>query len=109
MPHGQAVAIGLVWAARLAARIGVLSDADLPRRVIALLAGIGLPTDGRDLPPSVAPDDVVGAMAADKKRMGGRLRFVLPVAVADVRLFSDVAAADVRTIVAEGLVRGTSA
>ena len=105
--HGAAVAVGLVWAARLAARHGVLADPALPERLRVLLAALGLPTDlaaaaasAAIAPPPAAA--VRAAMAADKKRAAGRLRFVLPVAVADVRLFDDVAEADVAAVIGGG-------
>lgn len=102
--HGAAVAVGLVWAARLAARHGVLADPALPERLRMLLAALGLPTDLAAAAASAAiapppPAAVRAAMAADKKRAAGRLRFVLPVAIADVRLFDDVAESDVAAVI----------
>lgn len=83
--HGEGVSIGLAAATRLAARLG-LCDPALIDRVEALLHQLDLPVhyDG------VTPEEVVGAMSSDKKRVGGRLRFVLPRAVGDVDLFDDV-------------------
>jgi len=61
--HGEAVAIGLVFAAHLARRLGRIDDArvELHRRVVA---GLDLPAD---LPPDTSADEVVGYMARDKK------------------------------------------
>jgi len=97
--HGQAVAVGLVMAARLAERIGVLVEAELPRRLAALLADLGLPTDVATVAPTIEPGAILAAMAADKKGVGGRLRFVLPVGVGDVRLFGEVRMGDVEAVV----------
>jgi 3-dehydroquinate synthase len=69
--HGEAVAIGMIFAARLAERLGV-SGPGLVERHVRLLEPLGLPTGG-PLPP--APE-VVAAMGMDKKRRGA-LRFVL--------------------------------
>jgi shikimate kinase / 3-dehydroquinate synthase len=74
MLHGEAVAVGLVAAARLGVARGS-SPAGLPDRYAAALATLGLPVEPPD---GLDPDALVGAMGADKKRAGGRLRFVLP-------------------------------
>jgi len=61
--HGEAVAIGLVFAALLARRLGRIDDerVELHRRVVA---GFGL---SADLPPGADPEVVVAYMARDKK------------------------------------------
>ncbi|MEO6835930.1 MAG: 3-dehydroquinate synthase family protein [Candidatus Tumulicola sp.] len=76
--HGAAVALGLRGAGLLALRTGRFSERE-HLRVLALLTLLGMP-----LRTTVAPDAVFGAMLADKKRRGGRLRFVLPRAIGDV-------------------------
>jgi 3-dehydroquinate synthase len=83
--HGEAVSIGLVAATRLAARLE-LCELDLVGRVEALLGRLGLPIRA----PGSAPPQVLAAMGADKKRVGNRLRFVLPRAIGDVDVFDDV-------------------
>jgi 3-dehydroquinate synthetase len=75
--HGEAVSLGLVAAARCAARLGVCA-APLAARVERLLGGvIGLPTWSSGLPPAA---DLLERMHDDKKVAGGRLRLVLPAA-----------------------------
>jgi 3-dehydroquinate synthase len=82
--HGEAVAVGMVFAARLAEARGV-APAGLAARTGRLLASFGLETDG-SLP---SPDDILSAFRLDKKYRGG-VRFVLledvgrPVVVDDV-------------------------
>ncbi len=70
--HGEAVAVGMVFAAELAHRAGLLDDALLARHRSVLL-GVGLPTtyDARPL------DDLLAAMGRDKKTRGSTLRFVV--------------------------------
>ena len=70
--HGEAVAIGLVFAARLAARLGRIDDArvDEHRRVVA---SYGL---AADVPPGRDPDRLVALMGRDKKAVDG-MTFVL--------------------------------
>jgi len=82
--HGEAVAAGLLCAARLAAALRPGAAAGLEDRLRAALRRAGLP-DRLDLP----ADAVLDQMRRDKKRAGGVLRCVLPLApgraeVADV-------------------------
>ncbi len=75
LTHGEAVAIGLVFAGALAGgceRVGV----DVVDRFQAIPASLGLPTAVPD-PESVTVESLLGLMARDKKASGG-LTFVLP-------------------------------
>lgn len=71
--HGEAVAIGMVLAARLSARLGLSNDADT-QRLRTLLEKFFLPTD---LPPQVQADALLDRMRLDKKKRAGALRLVL--------------------------------
>jgi 3-dehydroquinate synthase len=70
--HGDAVAVGLVFAAALARRAGRL-DAATAARHRAVLERVGLPVRYR----RDAWPDLVDAMRVDKKARGARLRFVV--------------------------------
>lgn len=79
LAHGDAVAIGMVFAARLAVLTGVLQDRQLPERLVALLSALGLPVAPPEL--SAAEEEVLTtALARDKKRFRGENVWVLPVA-----------------------------
>jgi 3-dehydroquinate synthase len=69
--HGEAVALGMVFAARVAEATG-LAPPGLAAGHMELLAALGLPVGGVRLD----PDRVLAAMATDKKQRGG-LRLVL--------------------------------
>ena len=71
--HGEAVAVGMVLAARLSAALGMASarDADALEE---LLAAFGLPTR---IPPGLAPEVLLGHMRLDKKNTAGALRLIL--------------------------------
>jgi 3-dehydroquinate synthase len=69
--HGEAVALGMVFAARVAEAVG-LARPGLAAGHVELLAALGLPVGGVRLD----PDRVLAAMATDKKHRGG-LRLVL--------------------------------
>jgi 3-dehydroquinate synthase len=83
-PHGDAVAIGMVAAAKLSQGRGWLSrdDAD---RIRTLLAAMGLP-----LAADAPVNELIAIMGADKKARGGRLRFVLPRGIGAAEVADDV-------------------
>lgn len=89
--HGEAVAIGMLCASRLAESLGHV-DAAFTRRQAALLTALGLPV----AVPEVDRAAVVAAMRYDKKVAHGRLRFVLPLRLGQVALVEDVDPALVR-------------
>jgi 3-dehydroquinate synthase len=72
--HGQCVAIGMVYEAALAAKMGIAS-AGTERDVRRAVERVGLPTT---LPQSVTVDRLVALMRSDKKMRSGALRFALP-------------------------------
>lgn len=75
LPHGHAVAIGMIWAARLAERETGFTDTE---RLKQLLVKYRLP-----LALEKAPDmnQVLALIANDKKRQGAAVDFVLPEAI----------------------------
>jgi 3-dehydroquinate synthase len=80
--HGEAIAIGMEFAGRLAVRLG-LCDAPLVDRQHRLLDQLGLPTR---LPPRIDPKRLLAAMELDKKVKGGQLHFILPERLGGVRV-----------------------
>ena len=70
--HGEAVAIGMTYAAELARRSGHLG-ADVVARHRSVLSSVGLPTTY----PAGRFDDLRTAMGRDKKARGATLRFVV--------------------------------
>lgn len=95
--HGEAVAIGLVAAARLSARLG-WSDARVAERIETLLRAIGLPTR---IPRAFAASAILETMWFDKKRVGTRLHLVLPRALGEVVIADEVPRAAIRATVEE--------
>jgi 3-dehydroquinate synthase len=89
--HGEAVAIGMSCAARLAQRLGRIGE-DLTHRQDKLLTALGLPTTL----PDVDLDKLIPLMSRDKKVEHGRLRFVLPARLGHVELVGNVDLSDVR-------------
>lgn len=81
--HGYAVAIGMVYAARLAQKTG-LCDASVPDRVEKLIAAYGLPTDLAALSRKPTATELMNTMQIDKKAEGGKVKFVLPKNIGEV-------------------------
>jgi 3-dehydroquinate synthase len=71
--HGEGVGCGMVMAAELSARLGLVSSS-FARRIEALTARAGLPVRG---PAKLAPARYLELMRVDKKALGGDIRFVL--------------------------------
>lgn len=84
--HGEAVAAGMVMAARNAERLGLFSATDTDR-IIALLRRAGLPVNG---PESMAASDYLPHMMRDKKVLAGQLRLILPLAIGKAEVRSGV-------------------
>ncbi len=84
--HGEAVAMGIVAATRLSEQLGHCS-VDLPERVETVLGSADLPVQ---IPGDLAPDQLLRAMGSDKKKMAGKLRYVLLRDVGDVFVTDDV-------------------
>ncbi|WP_017933596.1 3-dehydroquinate synthase [Nocardioides sp. Iso805N] len=82
MRHGEAVAVGCVYAAEIAARSGLI-DADLLARHRSAFAKAGLPTTYPWGDYSASFDDLIGAMRVDKKARGSVLRFLVLRGLAD--------------------------
>jgi len=70
--HGEAVAIGMVFAARRSEALGH-APAGVADRIQALLERTGVPTEAPDLPRRAYLD----ALRVDKKRRGAHVRFVV--------------------------------
>jgi 3-dehydroquinate synthase len=106
--HGEAVSVGLVFAAELARRVGRLDDATADRHA-AVLRSVGLPTSY----PAEAFDELVATMRLDKKSRGALLRFVVLDGLANPGRLegpdpADLAAAYAATV-ATGATAATSA
>lgn len=84
--HGEAVSVGLRAAGLIARAQGWWPEND-HRRVLSALHRAGLPLHAA----GVLPDVVMKAMSRDKKNVDGRVRFVLPIVIGDVRHGIEVA------------------
>jgi len=79
--HGEAVSIGMVVAAKIAAQQNLCTKYEVERLVL-LLRALNLPTE----PPDFSPSDYIEAMLRDKKVKLGSLSLVLNRGIGDVVL-----------------------
>lgn len=102
--HGDAVAVGLVFAAALGHRAGMLDEATAHRHA-TVLSSLGLPTayDCQALP------ELVETMSVDKKTRGSTLRFVVLSGLAQPRILAGPDPALVRSAYQDMCVGGVAA
>jgi 3-dehydroquinate synthase len=93
--HGEAVAVGMMFAVRLSHHLGLCSE-DLVARSARLLKSLALPTHTA-LPSAT---DVLAAMRMDKKYRDG-MRFVLLEAVGRAAVVEEVPESAVRSVLEE--------
>ena len=94
--HGEAVAIGMDLAARIALRMELWAPESVERQR-RLLHAYGLPTA---LPSGVDPTRLLELTLQDKKVRAGRVRWVLPTAIGAAEVRDDVPEDLVRAVVA---------
>jgi 3-dehydroquinate synthase len=92
--HGEGVAIGMVLAARLSAKLGLAAEADT-RRLIALLERFGLPTQ---IPAGLDANQIIGLMQLDKKNLSGQLRLILWRGIGQAEIVSGVEVAAISEV-----------
>ena len=85
LPHGQAVAIGMVAAGLISLKLGYLPKSEYDR-IKSVIVAVGLPSTipGLNIP------EVLKAMQHDKKRAAGKLRFVLARHIGEVFITDEV-------------------
>ena len=96
LKHGEAVAVGMVFAARLAQRLGLLKTQDTVQ-IEDLIASAGLAGSWK----KINPQRLITVMRRDKKVINGKLRFVLPTAIGTVKVHPGVPEKEVYTLMEE--------
>ncbi len=92
--HGEAVAIGMLLAAKLSSRLG-LADATDAIRLQDLLQRFRLPTQ---VPESLDADSLLKHMRLDKKSISGELRLILWRGIGRAEMISGVEEAPIREL-----------
>jgi 3-dehydroquinate synthase len=98
LKHGQAVAIGMIAAAQLSARLGFLKAGEAAR-LESLIKKAGLPAA---VPGDIDIKSVLRAMQHDKKVRQGRVRFVLLESLGEAFITDDVEPALVEEVLRGG-------
>lgn len=94
--HGEAVAVGMVAAAKIANRTTNFSLESV-NRLVELLEKLGLPTKVNGLPIK----KVLKALEVDKKVLAGKLKFVLPEKIGKVVIKDDLSLAEIKKALKE--------
>jgi 3-dehydroquinate synthase len=84
--HGEAIATGMVAAAKIALKTGVLDDLSV-RRITNLIKMAGLPVK---ISKKLRADKIMKAQTYDKKIIRGVNRFVLPTNIGKVKVYEDI-------------------
>jgi 3-dehydroquinate synthase len=93
--HGQAVAIGMVTAARISNQMGIL-DINEVIRLREVIEQAGLPTEMPDL----KPEEIIQAMKHDKKVRENKVRFVLLKSIGNAFISDEISQSLVERILA---------
>ncbi len=100
--HGEAVAIGMVAAGNLALALGLWSALECDRQN-ALIHKTKLPTA---IPPQAGVETLLTLLQGDKKVQDGRVRFILPQAIAQVIISDAVTHDDLRPVLSAMMATG---
>jgi len=92
--HGEAVATGMLLAARLSGRRGWIAEEEVAA-LYELLRALHLPLEP---PGDLHAEEFIDLMGRDKKVLDGGLRLVLLRAIGDARLVDDADAAELRSL-----------
>lgn len=96
--HGEAIAIGMRCAGRLAERLGLLSERNR-KSIEALIGRFGLPQRIKKVP----LEKIIDALARDKKFIHAKNRFVLPAAIGRVIVKKNIPQGLIRQGIAENM------
>ncbi|MCF6093381.1 3-dehydroquinate synthase [Microaerobacter geothermalis] len=97
--HGEAVAIGMVGAAKLAEKLGIVEEIfSLSEEYTRILKKYHLPTS---LPGHFSPDEVISVMKRDKKNRENTIVMVLPKKFGEVIITKGVPEAAIKEVLTE--------
>jgi 3-dehydroquinate synthase len=94
--HGEAIAIGMVAASKIAQHVGMLDPVSV-NRIKELLTKVKLPTEVDGL----QSDKIISSLKVDKKIRESKIKFVLPKKIGKVEVCDDVPISVVRKALKE--------
>ena len=83
--HGEAVAIGMVFAAKLSRQLGKCQE-EVPRRLERLIKNCNLPADL----PGLNSKAIIESLYHDKKTMDQKIKFILVKEIGVVEIIEDM-------------------
>ncbi|AIQ96877.1 3-dehydroquinate synthase [Prochlorococcus sp. MIT 0801] len=89
--HGEAVAMGMVAVGQLAVQRGLWKEDDAKRQK-RLIEKAGLPSNW----PKLEIESVLCSLQGDKKVKNGKVSFVMPLKIGDVKLFNNISNEEIR-------------
>lgn len=92
--HGEAVSAGMVIACELAVMRNYMHTNE-KQRVVELLSYFDLPIEG---PESMKMNNYLAHMGRDKKVKAGKIRFIVPTALGQADIFSDITDAELSVL-----------
>jgi 3-dehydroquinate synthase len=96
--HGEAIAWGMLVATRLAELESMLPETDA-KRIARVVCAFGPLPAARDLD----PDRLVARLGSDKKTMQGKVHFVLPTRIGEVKVISGIDSTVIRQAIVDSL------
>ncbi|MBT5472297.1 MAG: 3-dehydroquinate synthase, partial [Nitrospina sp.] len=88
--HGEAVAIGMVHAAKLSQQLGKCQE-EITKRLSELVRKCGLPIDMPDLDPQT----IIDSLYHDKKTMNNKIKFILVKEIGVIEIVDDLPKEDI--------------
>ena len=95
--HGEAVAVGILAALKIARRNGLLEEVDLEQRLVSLFNALNLSTDI----PGLSTEKICSLLYLDKKVEYGKIRWVMPRSLGRVLITTDIPVATVKDTLIE--------
>ncbi len=89
--HGEAVAMGMVAVGQLAVQRGLWKDTEAKRQK-KLIEKAGLPS----IWPKLEINNVINSLQGDKKVKDGKVTFIMPTKIGDVKIFTDISNKEIK-------------
>jgi 3-dehydroquinate synthase len=93
--HGEAVALGMVFEAKIALNRGLIDE-----RTFLRIEGLVKSAVPKDLPHRPDPDSLIESMSFDKKNLNEKITFILPERLGRVAVYSDITAKEILQAIA---------
>ncbi len=93
--HGEAVGIGMIAAGKIAGKLGMWAEQTTQRQE-TLIQKAALPIS---IPTALKSDDILESLQLDKKVKAGKVRFILPTNLGQVKITDSVSSENIKTVI----------